>query len=177
MENSIAKNFTLPSLIGFTLPTIMMLVFIATYTIVDGIFISRFVGTAALSAINIVFPLINILTGIGIMLGAGGSAIIGRRLGEGKAEEARRDFTLIALFAIGTGVLLSLLCTIFISPLSRFLGADAHLLPYCVDYGRINGLLLYFRGAGIVPNPFHYRRKAPLRALAQRPVRLSEYCV
>lgn len=137
MENSIAKNFTLPSLIGFTLPTIMMLVFIATYTIVDGIFISRFVGTAALSAINIVFPLINVLTGIGIMLGTGGSAIIGRRLGEGKAEEARRDFTLIALFAIGTGVLLSLLCTIFISPLSRFLGADAHLLPYCVDYGRI----------------------------------------
>ncbi len=94
MQNDISKEFTLSSLIKFTLPTIIMLVFVATYTIVDGIFVSRFVGTTALSAINIVFPLINILIGLGIMLGTGGSAIIGRKLGEGKEEEARSAFTL-----------------------------------------------------------------------------------
>lgn len=137
MTNSIAKTFTLPALIRFTLPTILMLVFIATYTIVDGIFVSRFVGTTALSAMNIVFPLINVLTGLGIMLGTGGSAIIGRRLGEGRADAARSAFTLLTVFAIGAGLAISALCFWGIEPLSRFLGADDTLLPYCVAYGRV----------------------------------------
>lgn len=137
MQNSIAKDFTLSSLLKFTLPTILMLVFVATYTIADGIFISRFVGTTALSALNIVFPLINILMGLGIMLGTGGSAIIGRRLGEGKEEEARSAFTLIILFGCISGLVISALCFFFIRPLSLFLGADAVLLPYCIEYGRV----------------------------------------
>lgn len=107
------------------------------YTIVDGIFISRFVGTTALSAINIVYPLINIIMGIGIMLGTGGSAIIGKLLGEGKEDHARAAFTLITLFAAAVGLALSALCFAFMTPLSLFLGADSILLPYCVDYGRI----------------------------------------
>ena len=137
MQNELSKEFHLSSLIRFTLPTIIMLVFVATYTIVDGIFVSRYVGTTALSAMNIVFPLVNILLGLGIMLGAGGSAIIGRKLGEGKAEEARSAFTLITVFAIGTGLVISLLCLVFIRPLSLFLGADEALLPYCITYGSI----------------------------------------
>ena len=137
MQNDISKEFTLSSLIKFTLPTIIMLVFVATYTIVDGIFVSRFVGTTALSAINIVFPLINILIGLGIMLGTGGSAIIGRKLGEGKEEEARSAFTLIIAFGIIVSLVISILCFLFIRPLSLFLGADENLLPYCMDYGRV----------------------------------------
>lgn len=137
MNNEIAKEFTLPSLVRFTLPTIIMLVFISMYTIVDGIFISRFVGTTALSAINIVYPLINIIMGIGIMLGTGGSAIIGRLLGEGEEGQARAAFTLITLFAAAVGLVLSVLCFVFMTPLSLFLGADDILLPYCVEYGRI----------------------------------------
>ena len=137
MQNDISKEFTLSSLIKFTLPTIIMLVFVATYTIVDGIFVSRYVGTTALSAMNIVFPLINILIGLGVMLGTGGSAIIGRRLGEGKEDEARSAFTLITTFAIVTGLIISILCLIFIRPLSLFLGADENLLPYCVKYGSV----------------------------------------
>lgn len=137
MQNDISKEYTLSSLIKFTLPTIIMLVFVATYTIVDGIFVSRYVGTTALSAMNIVFPLINILIGLGIMLGTGGSAIIGRKLGEGKEEEARSAFTLITVFGIAAGLVISALCFLFIRPLSLFLGADDALLPYCVDYGRV----------------------------------------
>ena len=137
MQNDISKEFTLSSLIKFTLPTIIMLVFVATYTIVDGIFVSRFVGTTALSAVNIVFPLINILIGLGIMLGTGGSAIIGRKLGEGKEEEARSAFTLIIAFGIIVSLVISVLCFLFIRPLSLFLGADENLLPYCMDYGRV----------------------------------------
>lgn len=135
MENVLAKDHNYPSLFRFTLPTIVMLIFVATYTIVDGIFVSRFVGTDALSAINIVFPLINVLIGLGIMMGAGGSAIIGRRLGEGKAEEARKNFTLITIFTAVLGFVVSIICFIFIEPLSRFLGANEALLPYCVAYG------------------------------------------
>ena len=90
MQNDISKEFSLGGLLRFTFPTIIMMMFVATYIIADGIFVSRFVGTAALSAINIVYPLINVMLGVGIMLGTGGSAIIGRELGAGKEDLARR---------------------------------------------------------------------------------------
>lgn len=143
MQNELAKDFNLSSLLRFTLPTITMLVFVATYTIVDGIFVSRYVGTEALSATNIVFPLINILMGVGIMLGTGGSAVIGRTLGEGRIDDARSSFTLIVAFSAILGLILSSIAFIFISPLCRFLGANDALLPYCVDYGKIL-MSLYF---------------------------------
>ncbi|MBQ7758873.1 MATE family efflux transporter [Anaerotignum sp.] len=151
MQNDISKEFTLSSLLKFTLPTIIMLVFVATYTIVDGIFVSRFVGTTALSAMNIVFPLINILIGLGIMLGTGGSAIIGKRLGEGKEEKARSAFTLITVFGIAVGLVISVICFLFIKPLSVFLGADENLLPYCVDYGRV---MMAFYAVSVVQTMF-----------------------
>lgn len=69
MQNDISKEFSLGGLLRFTFPTIIMMMFVATYIIADGIFVSRFVGTAALSAINIVYPLINVMLGVGIMLG------------------------------------------------------------------------------------------------------------
>ncbi|MCQ4936885.1 MULTISPECIES: MATE family efflux transporter [Anaerotignum] len=143
MQNELAKDFNLSSLLRFTLPTITMLVFVATYTIVDGIFVSRYVGTEALSATNIVFPLINILMGVGIMLGTGGSAVIGRTLGEGRIDDARSSFTLIVAFSAILGLILSSIAFIFIIPLCRFLGANDALLPYCVDYGKIL-MSLYF---------------------------------
>ncbi|WP_352400243.1 MATE family efflux transporter [Anaerotignum sp.] len=147
MQNELAKDYNLSSLLRFTFPTITMLVFIATYTIVDGIFVSRYVGTDALSAINIVFPLINIMIGVGIMLGTGGSAVIGRKLGENKIDEARRSFTLITIFTAFLGIILSGVCFTFITPLSRFLGANDILLPYCIDYGRV---LLAFYSVSVV---------------------------
>ena len=137
MQNELAQEFRLSSLLRFTLPTIAMLVFVATYTIVDGIFVARYVGTDALSAINIIFPLINIMMGVGIMLGTGGSAIIARKMGEGRGDEARRSFTLITIFTAVLGFILSIVCFLFITPLSLFLGASEALLPYCVDYGKV----------------------------------------
>ncbi len=144
MQNDIAKNFGFVGLLRFSLPTVIMMMFVATYVIADGIFISRYVGTAALSATNIVYPLINVMMGVGVMLGTGGSAIIGRELGEGKEQLAREHFTLITLFAFGMGIVLSLFCFIFIEPLSIFLGSDEPLLPYCIDYGSIMVLFYAF---------------------------------
>lgn len=92
MQNDISKEFSLGGLLRFTFPTIIMMMFVATYIIADGIFVSRFVGTAALSAINIVYPLINVMLGVGIMLGTGGSAIIGRGTGGWQRRSGKTAF-------------------------------------------------------------------------------------
>ena len=89
MSYSIAKDFRFFSLLRFALPTMIMMVFMSLYTIVDGIFISRLVGTDALSATNIVYPVLNLVIAIGVMLATGGSAIIAKKMGEGKTQEAR----------------------------------------------------------------------------------------
>ena len=90
-NNALAREFHTVSLIKFALPNIGMMIFLSLYTIVDGMFISRLVGTTALSAINMSFPLNSLQMAIGIMLGTGGSAIIARRQGEGRADEDVRD--------------------------------------------------------------------------------------
>ena len=91
MSHSISQNFNGRTLLKFAFPTIIMMVFMSMYTMVDGFFVSRFVGADALSAINIVYPLIGLVVGMGIMLGTGGSAVIARQLGLGQAQEARKN--------------------------------------------------------------------------------------
>ena len=137
MKISISQKFTLFSLIRFSLPAIGMLILTSIYTAVDGIFVSRFVGSDALSAINIVLPLDGLLCGIGIMFATGGSAIIGRNLGEGKERTAKENFTLITIASALTGGVGTLLILFFLSPVLAFLGASDRLLPYCLEYGRI----------------------------------------
>ena len=90
MSYSIAKDFRFFSLLRFALPTMIMMVFMSLYTIVDGIFISRLVGTDALSATNIVYPVLNLVIAIGVMLATGGSAIIAKRWGGKDAGSAGR---------------------------------------------------------------------------------------
>lgn len=132
MSHALGKKITFSSLILYTLPTIVMMVFFALYTIVDGMFISRFVGANALSSTNIVYPVINILIGIGIMFATGGSALVAKSMGENKSVEARQNFTLITLAAVTLGCLLSIGCLLLIRPLIYGLGAtdllyqDAH---------------------------------------------------
>ena len=89
MSHSINQNITPAGLLKFAAPSIIMMVLMSLYTIVDGIFISRYVGTLALSAVNMSYPLNSLEMALGIMLGTGGSAIIARELGEGKERRAR----------------------------------------------------------------------------------------
>lgn len=90
-ENALAQDFHFLSLIRFAFPTMVMMIFMGLYTIVDTIFVSRFVNTNALSALNIVCPVINLTVGLGTMLAAGGSAIVAAKMGQGREQEARRD--------------------------------------------------------------------------------------
>ena len=147
MNNPLDREFGFWSLFRFSLPTIVMMVFMSLYTIVDGIFISRFVGSNALSAVNIVFPLISVTIGLGVMLATGGSAIAARKMGEGEEEAACRDFTFLTLVGVGVGFLFSLLGLFFSAPLSRLLGSSDLLLADCVDYLRI---MLLFAPASIL---------------------------
>ena len=124
-----------------------MMIFMSLYTIVDGIFVCRFVGSSALSAVNIVYPLVSVVIGLGVMLATGGSAVVARKLGEGDEETACRDLTLLVLTGAALGTLFSLLGLAFSAPMSRLLGASDALLSYCTDYLRI---LLLFAPASIL---------------------------
>lgn len=134
MENSLGKKITFFSLIRYTFPTIVMMMFFSLYTIVDGIFISRFVGSNALSATNIIFPVINIILGLSVMLATGGSAIIARLMGEERNKEAREGFTFLIVTLISIGIIIAILCTIFMKPIIYALGSTEILYDYCRDY-------------------------------------------
>ena len=113
MSYSLSKKFTFGSLLVFALPTTIMMVFMSLYTIVDGMFVSRFVSTNALSSINIVYPAVNIVLGLAIMLSTGSSAIVARKMGEGKPEEARQTFTAVIFLNVVIGLVLAVLGTLF----------------------------------------------------------------
>lgn len=134
MENSIAKSFTFSSLIKFTMPSIVMLIFLALYTIVDGVFISRFVSTDALSAFNIIYPFINVVIAIGVMLATGSSAVIAKKLGEGKEREAKENFTLIMLLGLILGIIITVIGFVFCKQIISILGSTKELDKYCLDY-------------------------------------------
>lgn len=133
-SNPLAKDFSASSLLKFALPTISMMLFMGLYTIVDTIFVSRFVNTNALSAINIVCPVINLIVGLGTMIATGGSAIVARKMGAGDSKRAKQDFTLLISFGLIVGIVISILGIIFIDKIIYALGADNVLFPYCKDY-------------------------------------------
>ncbi len=121
-------------LLLFALPTIASSIFSNLYTTVDGVFVARWVNTDALSAINITLPMTYLASALGMMFGSGGNALIARKIGEGKEQEARQDFSLLMTVAFIFSVVLAALCFVFLDPLCRILGSDEALLVYCRQY-------------------------------------------
>ena len=146
-EHIFDQKWSAASLLRFAFPTIVMMVFMGLYTIVDTIFVARFVSTDALSAINIVCPVINLTVGLGTMIAAGGSAVVSRKMGAGLEQEAKEDFTLLILAAAGIGAAILICGTLWLNPILLALGASERLLPYCRDY---LGLLLLFLPANVI---------------------------
>lgn len=134
MSHSINQNITPAGLLKFAAPSILMMVFMSLYTIVDGIFVSRFLGSNALSSLNIVYPVVNVAIALSTMLGTGGSAIISRYLGEGKNERAREALTQFVVLALLLSFVLLILSETFLTPISRLLGASDVLLADCRLY-------------------------------------------
>ncbi|MBR2328013.1 MAG: MATE family efflux transporter [Clostridia bacterium] len=133
----LSDHFTYKRIIRFTLPSIIMLIFTSVYGIVDGFFVSNFVGKEEFTAVNFIMPFLMILGGVGFMFGTGGSALIAKTLGEGNEKKANSVFSLIVYISIITGVLLTLLGNLLILPFTKFLGAAGVLLENCILYGRI----------------------------------------
>ena len=133
----LSEHFTYGKLLRFTLPTIVMNIFLSLYIIVDGYFVANFVGKTEFAAINLIMPILGILGTIGYMFGVGGSALIAKTLGEKDQDQANRLFSLIVLVSACLGVLMMVAGFIFMRPITSLLGAEGQLLEDTVLYGRI----------------------------------------
>ena len=140
MRIQLSDHFTYKRLLQFVLSPILMMVCTSLYSIVDGFFVSNYVGKTPFAAVNLVMPVCMALGTIGTMIGTGGSAIVSQALGEGKRERANCYFSMMVYFAIIVSLVLSTIGFIFARPISILLGAEGELLENCILYSR----LLYF---------------------------------
>lgn len=137
MTIQLSEHFSYRKLLKFTFPSIIMMIFTSIYGVVDGLFISNFVGKTAFTAVNFVMPVLMILGAVGFMFGTGGSAIIAKTMGEGKGEEAKEQFSMLVYASAVIGIVLTVLGIIFLRPVMSFLGAEGDMLDICVLYGEI----------------------------------------
>lgn len=128
MKIQLSDHFTCSKLLRYTLPSIVMMVFTSIYGVVDGFFVSNFVGKTPFTAVNFIMPVLMILGAAGFMLGTGGGALIAKTMGEGKREEANRLFSLVIYVGIGCGAVLAALGLFFIRPIAAAMFAAARLL-------------------------------------------------
>ena len=137
MHISLSEHFNYRKLLRFTFPSVIMMIFTSVYGVVDGLFVSNFVGKTPFAAINLIWPFLMILGCSGFMIGTGGSALVSKTMGQGDPERANRYFSLLVLFTIILGVGITIPGMFLIEPVAILLGADEAMLPYCVTYGRI----------------------------------------
>ena len=151
MTIQLSEHFTYKKIFRFALPSIVMMVFTSIYGVVDGTFVSNFVGKTPFAAVNLVWPFLMILGAFGFMIGTGGSALVAKTLGENKKEDANRYFTMLITLVVILGVLLTIIGLIVLRPLSSALGASGQMLEDCVTYGRT---LMIFNTAFMLQSVF-----------------------
>lgn len=144
MGIQLSDHFTYQKLIKFTMPSMAMMIFTSIYGIVDGFFVSNFVGKTPFAAVNLIMPFLMITATVGFMFGTGGSAIVAKTFGEQKPALANSYFSLFVYVATALGVFFAVLGYLYIRPIAVFLGAEGELLKACVIYGRINMIGLPF---------------------------------
>ena len=133
-EKELSQDFTFWSLLKFVAPSIFTFVFIGVYQMVDGLFIERFVGELAISAINLYYPIISLFIAVGIMIGSGGNAVIVKKVGEGKRREAGQTFSRVMTFTVLCGIVFTALCLAFADPIMRLCGATEGNIEYLRPY-------------------------------------------
>lgn len=137
MKIQLSDNFTYKKLLRFTLPTVIMMVFISVYGVVDGFFVSNYAGKTAFAAINLIMPFVMVLGGMGFMIGTGGTALVSKVMGEGDKDRANKLFSEMISFTVLLGVVLTVVGIAVMRPVSVFLGATPEMIDDCVLYGRI----------------------------------------
>lgn len=137
MNIQLSDHFNYRKLLRFTLPSIIMMIFTSVYGVVDGFFVSNIVGKTPFAAVNFIMPVLMILGALGFMFGTGGSALIGRTMGEGDKQKANSLFSMFVYITIILGVLLALLSIIFLPGIAKLLGAEGQMLKDSITYGRV----------------------------------------
>lgn len=137
MNIQLSEHFTYRKLLRFVLPSIVMMIFTSIYSVVDGLFVSNFVGKSAFAAINLMMPFLMGISALGFMIGTGGSALVAKTLGEGKKEKANEYFSMLVYITLAGGLIIAILSAFAMRPVAIILGARGELLKNCVLYGRI----------------------------------------
>ena len=137
MNIQLSDHFTYKKVLLFTLPSIVMMIFTSLFGVVDGFFVSNFVGKTPFAAVNFIMPVLMVLGSIGFMFGTGGSALVSRTLGEGKNDKAKEIFSLLIYISIILGVIIAVLGIVFIPFIVSLLGAEGEMLEGSIIYGRI----------------------------------------
>ena len=138
----LSDHFTYRRLFTFVLPTIANMIFLSVYGIVDGLFISNFVGKVAFASVNVTFPIFSVLGVFGLMLGTGGSAIIGKKLGEQEPEKANGYFSFFVFVCIAVGIVMAVAGVFILRPAIELIGVEQEMVHYCMVYGLIGMITL-----------------------------------
>ena len=153
-EKELSQEFTFWSLLKFVAPSIFTFVFIGVYQMVDGLFIERYVGELAVSAVNLYYPIISLFIAVGIMIDTGGNAVIVRKVGEGRRKEAGQTFSRVISFTVLCGIVFTAICLVFAEPIMRLCGATegniAYLRPYYMTLSTFSLTILLQSELGIL---------------------------
>ncbi len=133
----LSDHFTYGRILRFTLPSVAMMIFTSIYGVVDGFFVSNFVGKIPFAAVNFITPFLMMLGGLGFMFGTGGSALVSKTLGEQDREKANRIFSLLIYVSLALGIVIAVVGILILRPVAHALGARGQMLDDCVTYGRI----------------------------------------
>ena len=137
MRIQLSDHFTYKRLLRFTIPSIIMMICTSVYSIVDGLFVSNYVGTTPFAALNLMMPLLMGISTVGFMIGTGGSALVAIKLGEGEWEKANAYFSMLIYILIGIGLAVAVTAFLLMRPIAYAIGATDAMIEYCVLYGRI----------------------------------------
>lgn len=151
MKIQLSDHFTYKKLFKFVLPSIIMMVFTSIYGVVDGLFVSNFVGKTAFASINLIMPFTMILGSVGFMVGTGGTALVSMTMGTGNNKKANHYFSMLVKFTIISGIIVSVIGVIFTNEVAILFGADESMISDCVLYGRI---VISFTTAYMLQNVF-----------------------
>lgn len=161
MRIQLSDHFTYKRLFRFVLPSIVMMIFTSIYGVVDGLFVSNYVGKTPFAAVNLIMPLLMGLGTVGFMIGTGGGALVSKTLGEGQTEKANQFFSMLIWITVISGIILTVIGLAVIRPVAIAMGASGELLEYCVLYGSI---MLSLQTAFMLQNVFQ-----SLFAVAEKP--------
>ncbi len=137
MEIALNGHYGYRRLIRSSVPSIVMMLVGSIYSVVDGLFVSNFVGTTAFAALNVIWPAIMIIGALGLMVGTGGSALVSMKMGQRETLQANRIFSMLIRFTLLLSLAFMIPLLLLMEPLARVLGAEGEMVRQCVIYGRI----------------------------------------